>query len=217
MALDKNIVMTFTGLANSGKDTCVEKMKTHFEKHGKKVFCLAYGDYVKSLCTRNFGYDDTKKEDFRDLLQLFGTDLVRNIEEDFWVRVVFTTIDLLNDEYDVFLISDARFMNELQPFPWKIGYPIFNVLINREFENNLTDEQNAHISEDLATNPPEGLFHITINNNGTLDDLSKMCFDIVKYVTTIQDNYKELKEQETEEEALNVFEKMMSEVEFNKE
>jgi hypothetical protein len=184
-----NIVMTFTGMAHGGKDTCADFVKEEFEKQGKRVLRLAYGDYVKALCARNFGYDESNKEEFRTVLQMFGTDIVRAVDPTFWITVVFTTIDALKDVYDVFLISDARFYNELQPYPWKLGYPIFNVLIKRGMEPDLEGEQNEHESEMIANNPNEKDFHIIVNNTGTLEDLSYMAKDVVSTIIDIESGY----------------------------
>lgn len=212
-----NIVMTFTGMAHGGKDTSVNFVKEEFEKNGKRVFCLAFGDYVKTLCARNFGYNEEYKEDYRDLLQQFGTDIVRNIEEDFWVRIVFTTIDMLRGLYDVFLISDARFVNELQPSPWRIGYPIFNVLIKKDMPPDLVGDQNNHVSESLANNPSDDLFHVIINNNETLEELEKMCKSTVEFILTIQKNHEAISKLDSGEDIDNIFSKMIDGMEFDNE
>lgn len=213
----ENVILTFSGKAHGGKDTCVSFVRDEFEKQGKSVFCLAFGDYVKTLCSRNFGYNEEFKEDYRDMLQKFGTDIVRSTEEDFWVRIVFNTIDMLSDIYDVFLISDARFLNELQPYPYRMSYPIFNVLIKRNMEDALTEDQEKHISEDLANNPPKDLFHIVINNNEGLDELEKMSNSIVQFILTIQENYEEINKQNTDEGINDLFGKMVNEMEFDEE
>ena len=215
--MSNNIIMTFTGMAHGGKDTTAKFVKEEFERQGKDVFCLAYGDYVKTLCARNFGYNEDEKEDYRDLLQQFGTDVVRQIEEDFWVRIVFTTIDMLRNVYDVFLISDARFLNELQPSPWKLGYPIFNVLVKRDMDPDLIGEQNNHESESLANNPLDDLFHIIINNNESLEELQKMCKTTVEYIMTIQKNSEELAQLDSDEGVTDIFSKMIDGMDFSNE
>lgn len=180
------MVLTFTGVAHSGKDTAVEMVKGHFEEKGKRVLSLAYADPLKALLKRNFGYDESDKEKFRSLMQQFGTDFVREIEPDFWVHETYHMIDLLSkkkseeeldelrnemleldiieddqiidsiektieleeQKFDVFLISDARFMNELQPYPYNLCYNVFNVKINRDTGDGLTGEQEigrAHV------------------------------------------------------------------------
>lgn len=215
--LSKNIVLTFTGMAHGGKDTSADIVGEEFTKQGKRVFRLAYADYVKTLCARNFGYNDANKEDYRELLQEFGTDVVREIEEDFWVRIVFTTIDMLRDLYDVFIISDARFYNELQPSPWTIGYPIFNVLVKRDMKPDLVGDQNNHSSEDLANNSPDELFHIIINNNDSLDELRKMCKNTVDFILTIEKNHEELAQLDSDEGITDIFSKMIDGMDFTNE
>lgn len=213
------MVLTFTGIAHSGKDTAVKMVKKYFEEKGKRVLSLAYADLLKALLKRNFGYDESDKEKYRSVLQQFGTNFVRRIEPDFWVHETYHMIDLLskkkseeeldelrnemleldiiddNDaihsineiiqleeqKYDVFLISDARFLNELRPYPYNLCYNIFNVKIDRDIEGGLEGEEASHESEQLAKTAPNDLFHMVVNNNGTLEDLDRQCLEIVEY------------------------------------
>lgn len=178
----KNIVITFSGKARSGKDTSVEFVKKHFEENGMKVFCLAYADYLKVLCSRNFGYDDTDKEHKRTILQTFGTDVVRNIDDIFWVETVFNTIDVLREVYDVFLISDARYENELRPHPWTLGYAVFNTLVRRSENNGLSEIEKNHSSESLAEEEDTSKFHFIIDNNDSLEVLDSICKELVEFI-----------------------------------
>lgn len=178
----KNIVITFSGKARSGKDTSVQFVKKHFEEKGMNVFCLAYADYLKVLCKRNFGYDDADKENQRKILQTFGTDVVRNIDDIFWVETVFNTIDVLREVYDVFLISDARYDNELRPYPWTLGYAVFNTLVRRDSDNGLDEKERAHSSETLASEGDTSKFHFLIDNNEGLDELDKICGELVDFI-----------------------------------
>lgn len=182
----KNIVITFSGKAGAGKDTCTEFTKKHFEEKGLKVFCLAYADYLKVLCKRNFGYDDADKEHQRDILQHFGTDVVREIDDIFWVETVFNTIDVLREVYDVFLISDARYENELRPHPWTLGYAVFNTLVRRKEENSLTEAQREHSSEMLAEEEDTSKFHFLIDNNDSIEALDGICKELVDFIMKIK-------------------------------
>ena len=178
----KNIVITFSGKAGSGKDTSANLVKKHFEENGVKVFCLAYADYLKVLCKRNFGYDDKNKSEQRSILQNFGTDVVRDIDEIFWVETVFNTIDVLRELYDVFLITDARYENELRPYPWTLGYAVFNTLVRTNRENILTDEERSHSSEQLANAEDTSKFHFIIDNNDGIEELDAICKEMVEFI-----------------------------------
>ena len=163
-------IITFSGVAGAGKDTCAAIFKKEFERRNKRVFMLAYGDYVKTLLSRNFGYQEHLKSEFRDLLQYFGTDIVRNKDPDFWVKIVALTIETLKDEYDLFIVTDARFENELE-LSNLVTAEITNILVKREAKDHITAEQKKHSSE-IMTLDNDKRFDIIINNNSSVSELT---------------------------------------------
>ena len=174
-----NLVFTFTSPAGGGKDVCAEMLASYCEHLEMKALKMAYADNLKMLCARNFGYGDKKSD--RYILQEFGTQ-VREIEKDFWVRQVMTTVDCLRDLFEVFIISDARYENEMQPKPYNLLYPIVNVYVKRDFDTSLSDEEYSHESEDMANNPDLSKFHYVIDNNGSLEDTYAQIIDMVNDV-----------------------------------
>lgn len=199
----KNLVFTFSGKAGSGKDTAAEMLVNYLKEREISVFEMAYADYLKALCKRNFGYDDNDKENGRHILQKFGTDVVRESDPIIWVETVFNMIDTLRDSYDVFVITDARFENELQPHPWKLGYPIFNILVQRETEGAISDENKQHSSEDMANNPDNNKFHFILHNDGTLDDLKIAVIECYNIVEIVRNHFmEELEKGETESDKI---------------
>ena len=172
-----NLVFTCSGKFGSGKDVVAEMIKQYCESIGLSTFKLAFADSLKMHCIRNFGYEN--KDTDRHILQEFGTK-VREIEPDFWARQVYTTIDAFRSMFDVFVISDARYKNELSLFPFRLLYPIVNSYVDREVED---DEARQHESEELANNPNfDEDFHYVINNNGTLEETYEQVMDIVNEV-----------------------------------
>lgn len=183
-----NIVFTLTGLANCGKDTVASMIVAYCKTLDKKPFSLAYADYLKVLAARNFGYNDNDKEDGRHILQSFGTQ-VREVEEDFWVRTVWNTIDAFRDLFNVFVVTDVRYENERRPYPWRISYPIFNVYIkNDNMESKLGEEELKHESEYLANNPSLDTFHFIVDNSGTLEETYNQVKQMVDMVLEAQQN-----------------------------
>ena len=167
-------IITFSGRARSGKNCSASLIRKRLEKKGVRVFEMALADWLKCLVAKNFDYDEDKKSEYRTLLQEFGTDKVRSIDKDFWVKIVSMTIDLLKDEYDVFLLTDARFENELDHTVFSHEHQIYNVLVKRDEFHELTGKQEGHSSEKLAERDPD-LFDCVIRNDGTLEDLEKLC------------------------------------------
>lgn len=184
---DRPVVFTLSGRSGCGKDLVGMMFKKYLEELGVSSLSISYADYLKSICTRNFGFVDKATD--RKILQEFGTK-VRELEEDFWVLTVFHTFDLLRNEYGAFIVCDARYKNELQPFPYNMYYPIVNVYVDRNFESGLTSEEQEHESEQLATNPNlEEDFHYVIDNNGTLEETYEQVVDIVNDVLMMKADF----------------------------
>jgi len=141
---------------------------------------MAFADYLKVLVSKNFDCDPEDKLGSRELLQKWGTDVIREIDPDFWVKIVSMTIDLLQDEFDVFILTDARFENELNHDVFDKKYPIYNVLVQRDNLSGLSNEELCHKSEQLADSNTD-LFDCIIRNDGDLLDLEDLCWEYIRY------------------------------------
>ena len=173
-------VFQFTGTMNCGKDTCAKLLKELLEEKGLKVLCLNYADFLKAICTRNFGYDDSKKEEGRKILQDFGT-LVKEKERDFWIHTVFHFFDLMRFDYDAFIIADCRYEEEMQPKPYTFTYPVINIYVNRDVDVN--EEYLKHKSEELANKHDTSNFHWIVDNNGSLEETKSQLNDMYDFWT----------------------------------
>lgn len=188
MDIENSLVITMSGKFGSGKDTVAELLKEEFSKKDVNVFVLAYADYLKSLCARNFGFDGNKEEK-RFILQNFG-DFMRLTDPNFFVSTVWRTIDTLKNNVDVFIITDCRYENEMRPYPWRLSYPIFNLYVDRQVEDS---NDRKHVSESMANNPDNYLFDYKIDNNATLEETKN---EVALFVERVLNTYKDqLKEQ----------------------
>jgi hypothetical protein len=125
-------LFTLSGCKRSGKDTCFEIMRTEWESKGYTVAKFAFADALREVCAIVFGYtdehfqDDLYKESFpspvlgsdwtpRLALQFVGTELFRaQVDVDVWVRVGIQRVRALMSQFDVVVVTDARFENELR-------------------------------------------------------------------------------------------------------
>lgn len=148
-------IILISGKAQHGKDTSAEMLQVIFEKQGKKVMTLHYGDYVKFVARQYFGWNGEKDEKGRTLLQWLGTDQCRKNYATIWVDVVASLMKGLGDAFDVFMVPDTRFPDEItRVYEWfGKDVEIKSVRVNRinedetPWESSLTDEQKKHISE----------------------------------------------------------------------
>lgn len=134
---------------------------------------------------KNFGYVDKRTD--RKVLQDFGEN-VRKENEDFWMSTTWFTIDQFRNLFDVFIISDVRYENELHPYPWNVVYPFINVLVKRDTSGLLNDEEAAHESEVMAHDGDESKYDFIINNNGTMEETYAQ---VLKMVNEIMDRWDE--------------------------
>lgn len=153
-------VIGLNGFAGSGKDTAAEYF---IQNHGYRKISMA--DAVKDVLSVVFGWErymlngDTKESrDWREqpdefwsqkfghdvtprwAMQQVGTNLFRNVmHTDIWCNVVKRQIMQSNDRW---IISDCRFLNEMQ-IVWDFGGDIIEVQRGKQPEwYDLAKEQN---------------------------------------------------------------------------
>ena len=138
-------IIALSGKAQHGKTTSCDILEVMLQP--ARVMRISYGDYVKEIATKHFGWDGNKDEVGRNLLQWLGTENVRAKNSTFWVDTVIRLVDVIGDEFDYVLIDDSRFPDELDLWG-KGGYKVIAIRVERPgFENNLTEEQRNHASE----------------------------------------------------------------------
>ena len=169
-------VILISGKAEAGKTTTANIIKTFLEELGKKVACIPYGQYVKDTAKLIWNWDGEKDKKGRELLQWWGTDIVRAQDPNFWVDSVVRLAKVIDKYVDYLIVDDCRFINEIEA--WRaIKYVALDsatdALANRQrfsdiitirverpgHENALTPEQRRHPSE---TELDDYIFDITI-------------------------------------------------------
>ena len=165
-------VICISGKAQHGKDTTAGYLMEALENQGKKVLIAHYGDLVKYVCEKFFGWDGVKDENGRTILQKVGTDLIREQEPIYWVGFIDSILYFCSDYagWDYVLIPDCRFPNEVD-FLKENNWDVVHVRVIRNqpgFVSPLTEEQQKHISETAMDDYP---IDIRVENSGTLEQL----------------------------------------------
>lgn len=108
----------------------------------------------------------------RTLMQKIGTECIRlNINPNIWVFSLFNTY---NPQHSKWIISDMRFMNELDAVNAHEG---ITIRINR----NINHHKDTHASENELDHYTKWDF--VIDNDGTLNDLYKKVYSIYHKIT----------------------------------
>lgn len=170
-------VICISGKAGSGKDTFACMLKNELEASGKQVLITHYADLVKYTCATYFNWDGQKDEKGRSLLQYIGTDRVRTNSPDFWVNFVASIITIFADRWDVVLIPDTRFENEIEVLRYHDLNPITVRIERQNSQINLINSQMTHISE---TALDDYKFDYVVRNDGSVDDLRGIAINFIR-------------------------------------
>ena len=159
-------IMIFSGKARHGKDAAAEFALQVLGRNGKRAVQIAYSDYISFIATKYFGWNGERDEAGRTLLQDIGKSF-REKDAEFWVRSIADFLRVTDEKFDYALLTGARYPNDLSYFVER--FDVVTVRVDRpDFDNGLTDEQKAHISETALDDYP---FTHRISNAGTLEDL----------------------------------------------
>lgn len=141
-----NIIL-FSGKAEAGKTTAAVELKDLLTEAGARAAIIPYGAYVKHTAKLIFDWNGAKDEKGRQLLQHWGTDVVRAKDNAFWINRVVELASFAENELDFIIIDDCRFPNEIDV--WKrSSMNVLSVRIERPGHSNLlTEAQRCHPSE----------------------------------------------------------------------
>ena len=163
----KNIIL-ISGKAESGKNL----ISSILQKHLPNTLETAFGDYVKFVCEKYIGWNGVKDNAGRQIIQHWGTDVIRNENYDFWALILSQLHFVLRNHYDYFITPDTRFLNEIDEQKIAFGNKVITIRVVRpNYISKLTEEQKNHISETALDNYKN--FDCIIVNDGTLEDLEK--------------------------------------------
>lgn len=136
------------GKARAGKDTFAKLIKQEEEKDNNKVCILKLTAPLYSWAEDYFNYDKEKDEKPREILQTLGYDILqlKLKKKDFLLDYLITTIEVLDNYYDVGLITDGRLVHEIEVLKEK--YPnIKTILLTNKQDNKLTNKEKNHQTE----------------------------------------------------------------------
>ena len=175
---EEALVIVLSGKARSGKDTSLEILKRKYEQIGKKVISLYYASYIKEYAKKISSWDGNDENKPRTLLQVLGTDIIRNtIDKNFFINRIIEDIKVHSKFFDVIIIGDARFPEEIDYIKNEFKN-VISVHINREDMNLLTEEEKKHVTE-TALDSYKG-YDYEINNDGSIEELEEKLSIILK-------------------------------------
>ncbi len=107
-------IYVLSGKAGSGKTLLSTMIEDIYFKKGKKSISLAYASYLKEYAKNVLGWDGNEDTKPREFLQQVGVELIKtHIDEHMLVNRVVEDVKVYSYFYDVIIITDARFEDEI--------------------------------------------------------------------------------------------------------
>jgi len=117
-----NIIIGLCGHGRSGKDTFCEIAKNFLSQKKVAAARVAFADELKKdldpLCRHHIGCsafteDTTQKDLIRPLLVAYGTDVIRRMDENWWIDRLEKKLPLYFGQQILPIVTDVRYPNEM--------------------------------------------------------------------------------------------------------
>lgn len=176
-------VLLISGKAESGKTTLSNYLKEQFESQGKKVCVMRFAEYIKMYIEKYYGLNCKDKTiEVREKLQWLGTDKIRKQMNKplFHANRICEDIEILSDDFEVFILDDTRFLNEIYYTQAYFPNRVKTIRVNRlGHKSKLNKDQLNHDSETQLDNfqfdhtifTQNGVDHLYDEANRVLKDI----------------------------------------------
>lgn len=166
------------GCARSGKSTFGNLLKEELKDYGYKPCVMQITNPLYSYAENYFDYDPNRDPKPREFLQKMGIEIIKEKlgKKDFLLNRLYEDIEILSNFFDVFIITDARLINEFLSIKAKYDDVVSIKLIRRDYDDKLSDEEKNHITEKEISMYND--FDYIIENTG-LDNLKEEAMEII--------------------------------------
>lgn len=165
-------IIILSGKAGSGKSTIANILKSKLNK----TIVLSYASYLKEIAKNVLSWNGEENTKPRDFLQQVGVELIKNqIDDKLLINRVIEDIKVYSYFYDYIIISDARFIDEINLI--KDNFDNVKVIHVVSDNDNLTKEQKKHSTETSLDNFND--YDYEIYNDLNLDNLNRKIESIV--------------------------------------
>ena len=167
------------GKAKCGKNTFGEYLREELKDYGYKPCVMHITEPLYGYARNYFEWNENEDPKPREFLQKMGTDIIKVKlgKKDFLLNRLFEDIEILSEFFDCFIIVDARLITEFEHIKEKYDNVTTIKLERPNFDNQLTEDEAKHITEQEIDKYKE--FDYIIENK-SLDDLKRGALEIVR-------------------------------------
>lgn len=142
-------IFIIAGKAKSGKNTFGKYLMEELKTCGYKPCVTGITNPLYSYAQNYFNWDPNSDDKPREFLQKMGTEIIKEKlgKKTFLLDRLNEDMEILKDYFDVFIITDARYPEEIEYFRKKYESVCAIKLIRADYEDSLTEEERNHITE----------------------------------------------------------------------
>jgi len=168
-------IIILSGKAGSGKNKVASIIENTLKT--KKVIIVSYASYLKEYAKNILKWDGLEETKPRTFLQQIG-DYVKIIDNKFLINRLMQDIEVYKNYFDVIIISDARFIEEIDCIKEK--YNNVSVINVNGRENSLNNIEKKHITETALDD--YNLYDFKIENKGSIEELEQKVKNIIEVI-----------------------------------
>ena len=142
-------VFVISGKARSGKSTFGELLKQELEIAGYKPCIVRITSTLYEYARNYFNWDGNDSTKPRKLLQELGIYIIKQKmnKKNFLLDRLFEDIEVLSNFFNVFIITDARLIEEFEIIKRKYDDVTLIKIERNDYESDLSNEEKNHITE----------------------------------------------------------------------
>jgi phosphomevalonate kinase len=162
-------IILISGKAGNGKDSVAKIIRDELVAKNQKVIITHYAKHMKDMLTEFYNWDGVKDEWARHKLQWMGTEKIRIAmnKPNFHVYRTCENIDIVQEDFDYFMVADCRFPNEIEYVKKYFGEEnVVSIRVTRlNYESTLTPEAQLHPSETALDDWKDWDYNVLAMNN----------------------------------------------------
>lgn len=147
-------IYVIAGKAKCGKNTFGELIREELKEYGYKPCLISITAPLYYYAENFFDYNPNSDDKPREFLQKMGTDIIKDKlnKKTFLLDRMSEDIEILQEFFDTFIITDARYESELDYLKEKYDNVCRIKLIRKDYDDKLSDEERSHITETALDN-----------------------------------------------------------------
>ncbi|MCI8394810.1 MAG: hypothetical protein HFH86_04965 [Bacilli bacterium] len=171
-------IFILAGKVRSGKGEVAKSIKKYYDKSGQKTVITEFSKYLKIFAKEMTDWDLTDEKKPRKFLQEIGSYIRKNLRmPNFLIERMKEDFKIYEKFYENIVISDARFVQEIEYFKRNFPDVYIFYIINEHGNYDLSIEESNHESEHALDEYNEFDFMIV---NDSKENLTKKMQEILE-------------------------------------